>query len=172
MPRFVIDGTKLKIEDIYLLASGDIKLVLSDEVRKKISKNRRYLETILEDPNQIIYGINTGFGALCNVKISDANLEKLQENLVHSHACGAGELVPQDICKMILLLKIINLSFGYSGIRPELIDKLIELYNAGIYPVIFQLGSLGASGDLAPLAHLSLPLILSLIHISEPTRPY
>lgn len=159
MPRFVIDGTKLKIEDIYLLASGDIKLVLSDEVRKKISKNRRYLETILEDPNQIIYGINTGFGALCNVKISDANLEKLQENLVHSHACGAGELVPQDICKMILLLKIINLSFGYSGIRPELIDKLIELYNAGIYPVIFQLGSLGASGDLAPLAHLSLPLI-------------
>ena len=159
MPRFIIDGRNLTIEDICQLVATDSKLELSAEVREKISQNRRYLESVLEDPNQIIYGINTGFGSLCNVKISEANLEKLQENLVLSHACGAGELVPEHICQKILLLKIINLSFGYSGIRSELIDRLIAFYNAGIYPVIYQLGSLGASGDLAPLAHLSLPLI-------------
>ena len=122
MPRFIIDGRNLTIEDICQLVATDSKLELSAEVREKISQNRRYLESVLEDPNQIIYGINTGFGSLCNVKISEANLEKLQENLVLSHACGAGELVPEHICQKILLLKIINLSFGYSGIRSELID--------------------------------------------------
>lgn len=159
MPRWIIDGRKLNIEDIYRIVTGDVTLELSPETKSNIIKNRQYLETVLNDPNQIIYGINTGFGSLCNVKISDSHLEKLQENLVLSHACGAGDMVPQQICKQILLLKIINLSFGFSGIRVELLQKLIDLYNAGIYPVIYQLGSLGASGDLAPLAHLSLPLL-------------
>lgn len=159
MPRFIIDGSVLSMDDVYRLVVTNRKLELSSAVKEKISHNRNYIESVLDDPNQIIYGINTGFGSLCNVKISESNLEKLQENLVLSHACGVGDKVPAMLCKKILLLKIINLSFGYSGVRVELIEKLIEFYNAGIYPVIFQLGSLGASGDLAPLAHLSLPLI-------------
>ncbi|MBP6237919.1 MAG: histidine ammonia-lyase [Saprospiraceae bacterium] len=156
---FIIDGSGLNINELYLLLKSGRKLLLSKDIRNRIQDNRHYLESKIDDPGAVIYGINTGFGSLCNVKISDANLEKLQENLVLSHACGMGEIVPEDICRLILLLKIINLSHGNSGVRPELVEKLIELYNADIIPVIYQMGSLGASGDLAPLAHLSLPLL-------------
>jgi len=156
---FIIDGSDLQIKDIYVLAKGDQNLILSQELRTTIQQNRQYLETKISDPDAVIYGINTGFGSLCNVKISDSNLQKLQENLVLSHACGMGEYVPEFVCKLMLLLKILNLSKGYSGVRPELVEKLIHLYNAKITPVIYKMGSLGASGDLAPLAHLSLPLL-------------
>ena len=159
MTRFIIDGSPINIEDIYHISKPDVRLSLSDDVTTRIGENRIYLEKKLAEAENVIYGINTGFGSLCNVIISETNLEKLQENLVLSHACGTGEKVPEHLCRKILLLKIINLSFGYSGIRVELIHKLIEMYNAGVSPLIFQLGSLGASGDLAPLAHLSLPLL-------------
>ena len=159
MDSFLIDGKPLNVRDIYLISTSGKYLSLSDGVKTRISENRIFLETKLANSSHIIYGINTGFGSLCNVIISDAKLEKLQENLVLSHACGTGDLVPENICRNILLLKIINLSFGYSGIRVALIEKLVEIYNAGITPVVYQLGSLGASGDLAPLAHLSLPLL-------------
>ncbi len=135
------------------------KVRLSETIKQRVQKNRAYLDNKISDKNQIIYGINTGFGSLCNVQISQENLEKLQENLVLSHACGMGEKISEEICATILLLKIINLSHGYSGIRLELLEKLIELYNNGIFPVVYEQGSLGASGDLAPLAHMSLPLL-------------
>jgi histidine ammonia-lyase len=106
-----------------------------------------------------IYGINTGFGSLCNVKISNENLSQLQENLVKSHACGTGDEVPNAIVKLMLLLKIQSLSYGNSGVQLETVERLIEFYNHDVLPIIYTQGSLGASGDLAPLAHLSLPLL-------------
>ncbi|WP_396195551.1 histidine ammonia-lyase, partial [Flavobacterium sp.] len=106
-----------------------------------------------------IYGINTGFGSLCNVKISNEHLSQLQENLVKSHACGTGEEVPQEIVKLMLLLKIQSLSYGHSGVQLQTVERLVDFYNHDILPVIYTQGSLGASGDLAPLAHLSLPLL-------------
>ena len=113
----------------------------------------------MKDNETPVYGINTGFGSLCNVKISSDNLSQLQENLVMSHACGTGEFVPKPIIKIMLLLKIQSLSYGYSGVQIETVERLIELYNNDVLPVIYTQGSLGASGDLAPLAHLSLPLL-------------
>jgi histidine ammonia-lyase len=106
-----------------------------------------------------IYGINTGFGALYNVKIAGNNLQRLQENLVMSHACGTGEEVVQEIVKMMLLFKIQSLSFGHSGVQLITVNRLIDFYNNAIFPVVYSQGSLGASGDLSPLAHMSLPLI-------------
>ena len=133
--------------------------MLSDEAKANILKCRAYLDDKMQQEAKPIYGINTGFGSLCNVKISNNNLTKLQENLVMSHACGTGEIVPEAIVKLMLLLKIQSLSYGHSGVQLETVERLIEFYNNGIFPVIFTQGSLGASGDLAPLAHLALPLI-------------
>lgn len=134
-------------------------LALSDESKNRIQQSRQFLEKKLQDSEEQFYGINTGFGALHNVRISKDEIEALQYNLVQSHACGMGDEVPPAIVRWMLFLKIQNLSYGYSGVRLELIEKLIEFYNHDLLPVIYQQGSLGASGDLAPLAHLSLPLI-------------
>ncbi len=134
-------------------------LELSEEAQLNIKKSREYLDEKIKNDDTPIYGINTGFGALCNVKISNENLSKLQENLVMSHACGTGELVPKPIIKLMLLLKIQSLSYGYSGVQVETVQRLIDFYNHDVLPVIYTQGSLGASGDLAPLAHLSLPLL-------------
>lgn len=135
------------------------KLELSEEAKLNIKKCRAYLVEKMKDNDTPVYGINTGFGSLCNVKISSENLSQLQENLVMSHACGTGELVPKPIIKLMLLLKIQSLSYGYSGVQLETVERLMDFYNNDILPVIYNQGSLGASGDLAPLAHLSLPLI-------------
>lgn len=135
------------------------KLELSTESKQKIKACRHYLDAKIKATSQPIYGINTGFGSLCNVKIASENLQKLQENLVMSHACGTGDKVPVEIVKIMLLLKIQSLSYGHSGVQLKTVERLIDFYNNDIYPVIYTQGSLGASGDLAPLAHLSLPLI-------------
>jgi len=132
---------------------------LSDEAKERIVNCRIYLDKKLETQDKPLYGINTGFGSLYNVKISTENLTKLQENLVMSHACGTGKEVPQDIVKLMLLFKIQSLSYGHSGIQIKTVERLIDFYNNEILPVIYTQGSLGASGDLAPLAHMSLPLI-------------
>lgn len=134
-------------------------LALSEESKNNIQHSRQFLETKLRESDELFYGINTGFGALHNVQISKDQIEELQYNLVQSHACGMGEEVPQEVVRWMLFLKIQNLSYGYSGVRLELTERLIYFYNHNILPVIYQQGSLGASGDLAPLAHLSLPLI-------------
>jgi histidine ammonia-lyase len=123
----------------------------------RITTNRNYLDDILKQGNTY-YGINTGFGSLCNVRIADDELSQLQENLVCSHACGMGDEVSEDIVRWMLLLKAHGLGRGYSGVRKEIVQRLIDFYNLGISPVVYELGSLGASGDLAPLAHLSLPI--------------
>lgn len=135
------------------------KLALSEESILNIKKSHRYLDTKLKEASKPVYGINTGFGSLCNVEISKENLSKLQENLVMSHACGTGDFVPQTIVKLMLLLKVQSLSYGNSGVQLETVERLIDFYNYDILPVIYTQGSLGASGDLAPLAHLSLPLL-------------
>ncbi len=134
-------------------------IVLDESSISNISKCRAYLDTKMQDKSRTYYGINTGFGSLCNVKISNEDIEQLQENLVLSHACGLGAEVPQEIVKIMLLLKIQNFVYGNSGISLGVANRLIEYYNKDILPVVYQLGSLGASGDLAPLAHLSLPLL-------------
>jgi histidine ammonia-lyase len=131
---------------------------ITDEARARIQANRDYLDTKLQD-GRTYYGINTGFGSLCNVRIAPDELSQLQENLVCSHACGMGDHVPEEIVRLMLLLKVHGLSHGYSGVRAELVDRLVQMYNHGITPVVYELGSLGASGDLAPLAHLSLPIL-------------
>ena len=147
------------IEKIHeLIASGE-KVAISESCKNKIQHCATYLKNKLASGDQIIYGINTGFGSLCDTVISDEELEDLQVNLVRSHACGAGAKIPNDIVKRILLLKAIALSKGHSGVYLETIERILWLYNNDVLPVIYELGSLGASGDLAPLAHMSLSLI-------------
>jgi len=145
-----------KIEDIL---KNNKKISLSEEVKNNIIKSRQFLDTKLQQTQQPIYGINTGFGALYNKSISESELGTLQENLIKSHACGIGEIVPDQIVKLMILLKIQSLGYGYSGIKLETIERLIYFFNNDIIPVVYTQGSLGASGDLAPLAHLSLPLL-------------
>lgn len=154
-----ISSDVLSLEQIQHIILHDLKLSLSEEAKINIEKCRVYLDRKMESNDAPIYGINTGFGSLCNVKISNNNLSKLQENLVKSHACGTGDEVPAAIVKILLLLKIQSLSYGYSGVQLLTVERLIDFYNNDILPVIYTQGSLGASGDLAPLAHLSLPLL-------------
>jgi len=154
-----ISSEQLTFESFSEIIHNDLKLILSEEVKSKIIKCRSYLDAKLKASEKPMYGINTGFGSLYNVKISKENLSKLQENLVMSHACGTGDIVPQEIVKMMLLLKIQSLSYGHSGVQLSTVERLVDFYNNDILPVVFTQGSLGASGDLAPLAHLSLPLI-------------
>lgn len=149
----------IDFQTIQKIISENFSLALSDEAKKKIIRCRKYLDKKISSSGEAIYGVNTGFGALCNVKISPSDLEKLQTNLVISHACGTGDEVPQEIVKLMLLLKIQCFAFGNSGVSLEVVERLIDFYNNEIFPVVYQQGSLGASGDLIPLAHLSLPLI-------------
>ncbi|NDC40688.1 MAG: histidine ammonia-lyase [Chitinophagia bacterium] len=134
------------------------QITLSSEAKGRINHNRAYLDSKIQEGGTY-YGINTGFGSLCNVRVQDNELSQLQENLVTSHACGMGNTVPNDVVRLMLLLKVHGLSLGYSGVREVVVQRLADMYNRNILPVVFELGSLGASGDLAPLAHLCLPLL-------------
>lgn len=154
-----ISSDLLSLDIVNEIISQNKTLALSEEARINIDKCRAYLDEKMKSLDAPIYGINTGFGSLYNVKISNENLSKLQENLVKSHACGTGAEVPSEIVKIMLLLKIQSLSYGHSGVQLETVERLIDFYNNDILPVIYEQGSLGASGDLAPLAHLSLPLL-------------
>lgn len=154
-----IDSNALDLVQIQKIISENKRLALSTSAIDKINKCRLFLNAKTKSISTPIYGINTGFGALYNVKISENNLQKLQENLVKSHACGIGEEVPKEIVKLMLLFKIQSLSYGYSGVQLATVNRLVDFYNNDIIPVVYSQGSLGASGDLSPLAHLSLPLI-------------
>jgi len=154
-----IDHQFLSMDGLWPVVQGTAAVTLSSEAEEAVSHTRQYLEGKLSDEGAQFYGINTGFGSLCNVRIPREELVTLQENLVRSHATGMGDVVSEEITRLIFFLKIKNMSLGFSGVRTELVRHMISVYNAGILPVIYELGSLGASGDLAPLAHLSLTLI-------------
>jgi len=157
--NYKISPKNLELEKIGEILNKDIKLCLSKESVDLITHCRNYLDRKLENNTSPIYGINTGFGSLQNKTISNDQLNKLQENLVMSHACGTGPVVREDIVRLMLLLKIHALSLGKSGVQVQTVQRLIDFFNEGISPVIYEQGSLGASGDLAPLAHLVLPLL-------------
>lgn len=147
-------------------------LRLSPEAAERIQNCRRFLDEKIAASNSPFYGINTGFGSLCDVQVEADELNQLQDNLVMSHACGTGEQVPQELVRLMLLLKVQSLSYGHSGVQLATVQRLLDFYNEGIYPVVYQQGSLGASGDLAPLAHLSLPLLgLGEVHYQGQQRP-
>lgn len=168
MREYSINSKILSLEIIQDILLTNKKVVLANEAKDKIIKSRTFLDKKMETNKHPIYGINTGFGSLCNVKIAGDNLQQLQENLVMSHACGVGAEVPKEIVKIMLLLKIKSLSYGHSGVQLVTVERLISFFNNDIFPVVYTQGSLGASGDLAPLAHLALPLIgLGEVYIKD-----
>lgn len=154
-----ISSDLLDFKKISTIVAQEMRLELSEESIQNINASRTYLDKKITDSDVPFYGINTGFGSLYNVEIQDKNLTQLQENLVRSHACGTGNYVPKEIVKLMILLKIQSLSYGHSGVHIDTVQRLVDFYNLDIIPVVYTQGSLGASGDLAPLAHLSLPLI-------------
>jgi histidine ammonia-lyase len=154
-----IDSQLLTLKRVNAIISNDIKLALSEESKQRIVACREYLDRKMKSEQDPIYGVTTGFGSLCNISISKEQLSQLQRNLVMSHACGVGEEVPKEIVKIMLLNKIQSLSYGNSGVQLATTQRLVDFFNEGVYPVVYQQGSLGASGDLAPLAHLCLPLL-------------
>jgi histidine ammonia-lyase len=158
-PTHRIHEDWLSADILQKIAKRSHNLVLSGHARQKISDCRAYLEEKLNHSNALFYGINTGFGFLQNVGIDKNQIAELQYNLLQSHACGLGEVVPHDIVKWMLFLKIQSLSYGHSGVQVATVQRLIDFYNHDVLPVVYTQGSLGASGDLSPLAHLSLPLI-------------
>ncbi|MDX2362600.1 MAG: histidine ammonia-lyase [Crocinitomicaceae bacterium] len=159
MQEYTIDNEWISISQLDEIISSNARIRLSDSAKNEIDKCRAYLDDKVKRHDKLIYGVNTGFGSLCNTAISVDDLEKLQRNLVESHACGTGEEAPRHLVKRMMLLKAIGLSHGSSGAQVETIERLLFFYNNNIVPVVYQQGSLGASGDLAPLAHMSLPLL-------------
>ena len=154
-----ISAEHLTIERIGEVVYNGYKLELSDDARNRIIRCRKYLDEKIAKTTRPVYGVTTGFGSLCNVSVNPDQLAQLQINLMMSHACGVGDRVPNDIVKMMMLLKVQSLSYGYSGCKLDTVQRLVDFFNNDIYPVVYMQGSLGASGDLVPLAHMSLPLV-------------
>ena len=153
---------RLTLDKIQEIIDKKMTLALSDEAKRRIEKCRNYLNQKMETQKVPIYGVTTGFGSLCNISISKEQLSQLQKNLVMSHACGVGDEVPAEVVRLMLLLKAQNFCFGYSGAQLQTVQRLIDCYNDDVLPVVYQQGSLGASGDLCPLANLMLPAILGM----------
>ena len=154
-----ISAEHLTIERIGEVVYNGYKLELSEDARNRIIRCREYLDEKIAKTTRPVYGVTTGFGSLCNVSVNPDQLAQLQINLMMSHACGVGDRVPNDIVKMMMLLKVQSLSYGYSGCKLDTVQRLVDFFNNDIYPVVYMQGSLGASGDLVPLAHMSLPLV-------------
>ena len=159
MEYYCITPEALTFENLDKILKGNYNLKLSEESKDRINRCRDYLDKKISVSNEPIYGVTTGFGSLCNHIISGEDLSTLQKNLVMSHACGVGEEIDNEIVKLMMLLKIQSLAYGNSGVKLATVERLIEMHNRDIIPVVFTHGSLGASGDLAPLAHMSLPLL-------------
>ena len=156
----ILDGNSLTIEELISIKQINTKVELSVASVKAINQSRKLVEEIVSS-GDIVYGINTGFGALSNVTVAKEQLEQLQTNLIRSHACGVGENMDPDSVLMMMVVRVNSLAKGNSGARLELIQLLIDMINSRIAPIVPRIGSLGASGDLAPLSHMT----LSLIHI-------
>ena len=158
MQPFLVEDKYYTLSEVYQCIKDELQISLSKTVRKKIQSSNEVLEQCIKN-GDVVYGLNTGFGKLSQVKISDNDVASLQRNLIMSHSAGVGDNSPIEIVKIMMLLKIISLSRGYSGVRMALIEKMIDLINFDCIPIIPSKGSVGASGDLAPLSHMSLPLI-------------
>ena len=159
MRKHQISPKHLTLSRVNEIINSNAKIELSQQAIDAVQECRDYLDKKMQTSEVPVYGVTTGFGSLCNTTISLEQLSTLQRNLVISHACGFGEEVPQEIVRLMLLLKIQSLSYGKSGVQVVTLQRLVDFFNKGVYPVVYQQGSLGASGDLAPLAHLSLPLL-------------
>jgi len=158
MGRFELPD-HISIRDVFLISTDeDVEVVIPEDVRWRVEESRNTLEKLLEE-GRVIYGVNTGFGKLAGVRIPDSDIEKLQVNLLRSHATGSGDPLPEEVVRAMLFLRLFSLSRGYSGVRWVLIERLRDFLNARLHPVVPKYGSVGASGDLVPLAHMSLPVI-------------
>ena len=157
-----ISSERLTLERVKEIIDKKMTLALSETAIVRIQKCRAYLDKKMETQKEPIYGVTTGFGSLCNISISKEELSQLQKNLVMSHACGVGDEVPQEVVRLMLLLKVQNFCFGYSGVQLQTAQRLVDCFNNDVLPVVYQQGSLGASGDLCPLANLMLPAILGM----------
>ena len=164
MEHHHISAEHLSLARIREILERHLPLALSDDARTRIVRCREYLDRKMENPERPVYGITTGFGSLCDISVGYDELAQLQKNLVMSHACGTGERVPSEVVKLILLLKIQSLSYGHSGVQLATVERLIDFFNNDLLPVVYQQGSLGASGDLAPVSytHLTLPTKLEV----------
>jgi len=156
--KVLVDGQSLTIEAVEAVARGGASTVLGDQARERVVASRQVIDDILAS-GQVAYGINTGFGRLAEVRIPADQLEQLQLNLLRSHACGVGEPFSEEVVRAMLLLRANVLATGHAGCRPVIVERVLDLLNAGVHPVVPSLGSVGASGDLAPLAHLALPIV-------------
>ncbi len=156
---FRIGTVGLRLDDVAEIMTEGREIALSRDAQAAVKRSHAYLRKRLREDDRPIYGVNTGFGSLCDTSIPPAKLAQLQKNLVMSHACGSGDPVPDEVVRMMLLLKVQNMAFGHSAVAPATVQRMLDHYNHDVLPVVYQRGSLGASGDLAPLAHLALPLL-------------
>ncbi|MBP3440200.1 MAG: histidine ammonia-lyase [Tidjanibacter sp.] len=159
MKQHIISRAHLTHQDVIRAVRENYTLSLSEESKAAIAKCREYLDRKAVESPTPIYGVTTGFGSLCNISIANDELSALQKNLVMSHSCGTGDRVPTEIVRIMIMLKVQSLSYGHSGVQVATVERLIDMFNHHYSPVVYQQGSLGASGDLAPLAHLSLPIL-------------
>jgi len=158
MPTVVLDGEHLSLEDVERVARQEDRIRISATARAKMNRSRDLVRKVL-DSREVVYGINTGFGALCQVVIEPGLISRLQKNLVVSHAAGVGRPLPVPVVRAMMLLRANVLAKGCSGVRPEVAEHLAAMINAGLHPVVPEQGSVGASGDLAPLAHMTLAML-------------
>ena len=152
----IISKDKLTIERVKEIIDNHLTIEIGKEAEEAVLKCRKFLDETMKDIGRPVYGVTTGFGSLCNITIPSEDLSQLQHNLVRSHACGTGEIVRPEIVKLMLLLKIQSLSYGFSGVQLVTVRRLADMFNNDIIPVVYQQGSLGTSGDLAPLAQTTL----------------
>jgi histidine ammonia-lyase len=153
-----IDGERLTLEEVLDVARRGRPVALAPQARLQVAECRAWVDQVIAEKDMVVYGLNTGFGSLANVRVPSEQSEKLSYNLIVSHACGVGQPLPEEVVRAAMLIRANTLARGYSGIRPETIELLLEMLNRGVHPVIPEMGSLGASGDLAPLSHLALVL--------------
>ncbi|MGZ3726196.1 MAG: histidine ammonia-lyase [Pseudobdellovibrio sp.] len=158
MKKFIIDGNSITIDSLHEMVTTEGHFELADDARKKIRESRSYIEGRIKN-GEVMYGVNTGFGAFSSVRISDDQIEQLQKNLIRSHSMGIGDPFTKIQSKAMMILRANTLARGHSGIRVDVVEKILEFLNQDVIPVIPQQGSVGASGDLAPLSHLALALI-------------
>ena len=170
MVYYINPEERLTLDQVQRIIDQHMTLALSDEAKRRIEKCRNYLNHKMETQKEPIYGVTTGFGSLCNISISKEQLSQLQKNLVMSHACGVGDEVPAEVVRLMLLLKVQNFCFGYSGAQLQTVQRLVDCFNDDILPIVYQQGSLGASGDLCPLANLMLPSILGIGEVNYKGR--